>query len=145
MRGITQKLYDAWRANNKLPRRDVRFITADEIYALPRDEFWMPCGCDSLPDDLAIAVFDMAFNSSPWQAKRTLQRALGFKGRDVDGVIGVRTIAAANSTRDAVKRFLIARGGFYQEVILTRPDQVEFLEGWIKRLILLAIYTKGAK
>lgn len=132
--GVTQKTYDAWRLSAGRPRRPVDLIDLAEIYAIYHDEYWEPCACSQLPEALACCVFDMAVNSSPWHAKRTLQRALDVQ---VDGVIGPQTLNAARNTPDAVRRFLIKRGGFLQEVITLHPTDVQFLGGWIKRLLML--------
>lgn len=137
-RGITQRLYDAWRTTTGKPRQDVRLITLEEITQIARDEFWEPCACGELPDDLAIAVFDMAFNSSPWNAKLTLQRALGFTGKDVDGVIGIHTLQAVKTTPDAAFEFLVARGAYIRDLCWRDPSQLKFLGGWINRLLLQA-------
>jgi lysozyme family protein len=131
-RGVTQISYNAWRLARKLPIRPVEEATDAEITALYREVFWDTAGCDQLPVPLAIVVFDMAVNSNPINAKRTLQRALGVKD---DGVIGPATIEAAKKTPDAVLLFLEARGKFIASIIRARSDQVEFLAGWITRLL----------
>jgi hypothetical protein len=104
----------------KMPRRTVELIEDHELRRIYRENYWDACGCDNLPPALAAAVFDMAVNSGPWNAKLTLQRALMVKA---DGVIGPATILAAKSLPDAVLRFLKRRGQFIQEVLTTRPDQ----------------------
>lgn len=132
-RGITQNLYDRWRDAKKLARRGVVFIEDDEVRDIAREWFWTPCRCDALPDPLAVAVFDMAFNSGQSDAIRALQTALGVKA---DGVIGIVTVAAAQSADgEAVLRFLKARMAHIQEVIADDPPQVGNLEGWGNRLL----------
>lgn len=132
--GFTQSLYDAWRVTTGKPKRSVDLIDDDEKIAIARDEFWLPCKCDQMPLPIAVALFDMAFNSGRWNAKITLQKALGVKQ---DGVVGAITIRAAHATPNALLRYLQARGGYIQEVITERPSQVAFLEGWISRYLLL--------
>lgn len=129
--GITQRAYDRWRVTTGAAKQTVLLCTVDEMRAIYRADYWEPCSCDELPPALARAVFDMAVNSGPAQAKRTLQRSLGVAA---DGVIGPVTIAAAQQHGN-VLAFLKRRGGFIQDAILTRPDQVAFLEGWISRLL----------
>lgn len=130
--GVTQKAYDGWRVTTGQPKRSVNEITDAEVQALYLADYWLPCRCDELPDPLARAVFDMAVNSGVWNARETLQRAVGVK---VDGHIGPVTLAAAKAKPDAVLRFLKARAAFIQEVIYTHPGDVMFLEGWINRLL----------
>lgn len=140
-RGITQKLYNAWRRTTGQAQQPVTLATDAEIRAIAQDEFWERCRCDELPPALAIAVFDMAFNSSPYDAKIALQTALGVKR---DGVVGAKTLAAARAAGpDVVLRFLKARGAELQQIIIHDRIQVGNLEGWIDRLLDQA--WKGGK
>lgn len=135
-RGITQRLYDAWRRTTGQTQQAVTLATDAEVRAIAQDEFWERCRCDELPPALAIAVFDMAFNSSPRDAKLALQRALHVTP---DGVVGQKTLAAARAAGpDIVLRFLEARGAEIQEIVIHDPSQVMFLEGWINRLLAQA-------
>lgn len=132
-RGMTQHLYDAYRASKNLPPQDVSMMTAEEERAIAREEFWDPCRCDELPEDLAVEVFDMAFNSSPAAAKKTLQRALGVA---VDGVIGEETLAAARAGGIGLeKAFLKERAEFFIDICRRDVSQIKFLHGWMNRLI----------
>lgn len=131
-RGITQKAYDAWRKRRHLPSQPVDLVTDEEHDLFYLEEYWQTAGCDQLPELLAIAVFDMAVNSGAWNAKLTLQEALRVRG---DGVIGPVTIAAAKAEPDAVLLFLKRRGHFIQGDIRNHPGDVEFLGGWINRLL----------
>lgn len=133
--GFTQRLYDTWRTTTGRPKRSVDLIEEDEKAQIAYDEFWTPCNCEALPEPLSHAVFDMAVNSGSWNAKLTLQRALRVRA---DGVIGPLTLKAAKEAPDAVLAFLKRRGAYLQEVLLTRPDQVVFIEGWINRLLIQA-------
>jgi lysozyme family protein len=130
--GVTQKTYDTWRVTTGKPKRAVELIEEPEVEAIYHDNYWLPCNCEALPDRLAEVVFDMAVNSGPWNAKLTLQRALMVRA---DGVFGPVTLRAAKETPDAVLRFLKRRGAFIQEILITRPSQVVFLEGWLNRLL----------
>lgn len=131
-RGITQRTYDAFRVSIMKDKQPVDFIDDDEVASIYRDNYWVACNCDALPADIACAVFDMAVNSGPWNAKLTLQKALGVKS---DGVVGPTTLIAARQTPDALLRFLKGRGAFIKEVISVSPSQVAFLSGWISRLL----------
>lgn len=132
-RGITQRLYDAWRRKHGQPVRHVTMIEDWEITRIAREEFWDPCRCSELPGPLAIAVFDMAFHSSPRDARIALQKALRVKG---DGVIGLVTMAAARAAGpDVVLAFLKARADEVQQILINDPSQVVNLEGWISRML----------
>lgn len=131
-RGVTQKAYDNFRATIGQAKRQVELADDWEIERLYFDDYWQPCNCDALPERIGQAVFDMAVNSGPWNAKLTLQRAVRVRA---DGVIGPVTIQAVKATPDVTLRFLEGRMAFIQELISTKPSQVAFLEGWGVRLL----------
>lgn len=99
MRGITWRVYDAWRERQGLPRQPVQKITKDEIEAIYRANYWDVIRGDDLPHGLDLVVFDFAVNSGPSRAARHLQAVLGV---GVDGHIGDVTLDAARRS-DPVK------------------------------------------
>ena len=96
MRGVTQRTYDAWRAQEGQVRRPVQEIADDEVAAVYRVQYWNAVRADSLPPGLDYAVFDFAVNSGPSRAAQFLQRILDVP---VDGIIGVQTLAAVGRRR----------------------------------------------
>lgn len=130
--GVTQTEYDSWRARHGMRTRAVDLIGEDELRALYFEDYWVPCRCEELPVGLGAAVFDMAVNSGETNASLTLQAAVSAKR---DGKIGDLTIAAANRTPDAVLRYLHERARFFAECVEKRPAEVDFLHGWINRLL----------
>lgn len=135
-RGVTQRLYDAWRRKHKLPPNGVVFITDSELRQLYREEFWDLCRCSDLPDRVAGVLFDMAVNSGPRNAVQALQSGLGVRA---DGVVGDKTIAAARAAGDRAALLLLkARMAFIQELIADDPPQLGNLEGWGNRMLDLA-------
>lgn len=92
MKGITQRVYDAWRAGRGLARQPVRRIADAEVSTIYREQYADRIRYDDLPAGVDLAVFDAAVNSGPVQAAKWLQRALGV---DDDGAIGAVTLAAA--------------------------------------------------
>lgn len=99
MRGVTQRVYDAWRERQGKPRQAVKEITRDEIEAIYRANYWAVVRAGELPVGLDLCVFDFAVNSGPARAARHLQAVLGVR---VDGHIGDVTLDAARRG-DAVK------------------------------------------
>lgn len=131
--GVTQGAYDRWRVKTGQAPRPVTEMTEAEMRAVYLDDYWMPAGCDQLPDELAEAVFDMAVNSGATRAVRTLQRVLGVT---VDGVPGPETFSAAHEAGPMVAlHFLKARAALYRDIVRDDPSQVVFLAGWINRLL----------
>ena len=91
-KGITFRVYDAYRTRNGLPTRDVRAIAATEVAEIYRLQYWDAVKGDELPPGLDYLLFDGAVNSGPSQSIKWLQRALGSVA--VDGQIGQATLAA---------------------------------------------------
>jgi lysozyme family protein len=125
--GITQKTYDRWRLKTGQVTRPVWQATEREMALIYHDFFWTPVQADKMPRALGAAVFDMAVHSGEGDAVLALQRAAGFKGRDVDGKLGPKTLAAAQHV--SVLAYLKERGAHIQEVIADDPPQVGNLEG----------------
>lgn len=131
--GVTQRTYDAWRTTTGESRQSVALMTTLEMRTIYHEDFWDAIHGDELPIPLALVVFDMAVNSNPHAAALTLQRSLGV---NADGKIGAVTIASAHTRgMGAVLAFLKQRAAFLQDVIRTHPTDVQFLEGWICRLL----------
>jgi len=136
-RGVTQRTYDAWRAEHGLPSAPVSGIWADEVDAIYRDLFWNPCRCDKLPDPLDLLVFDSAVQHSPRRAVMWLQRVAGVTQ---DGACGPKTIAAVRALADAIKtphmveEYLAIREAFYAQIIANDPTQAVFRRGWVNRM-----------
>ncbi|RWB66588.1 glycoside hydrolase family 108 protein [Mesorhizobium sp.] len=101
MKGVTQRVYDAYRKSKGLGTRSVRLITNAELYDIYDRQYWDAVKGDDLPAGIDYVLFDGAVNSGPKQSIIWLQRALGplYKGR-VDGTMGFTTIAAVNAVND---------------------------------------------
>ena len=74
--GISKRAY---------PLLDIKVLTLDQAKAIYRRDYWIPAGCDRVPEALRFDVLDMAVNSGVKVAIQTLQRALGVRD---DGLIG---------------------------------------------------------
>ncbi len=75
-KGITQRVYDLYRTSKKLPRRDVRFISDDEVREIYFHKYWVRAHAGDLPAPLDLVVFDTAVNCGVGTAIRFLQQAL---------------------------------------------------------------------
>lgn len=125
-RGITQREFDAWRAEQGLSQLDVFQAPDSQIDNIYLGEYWQP-ESDWLPVGLDYAFFDIKVNAGPGRAAKLLQRALGCAD---DGRIGPVTRQAALSTNpvEAVHRLGNERTKFYRSL-----GQPKFLRGWLNR------------
>ncbi|CDX55856.1 conserved hypothetical protein [Mesorhizobium plurifarium] len=134
MKGVTQRVYDAYRRSKGLATRSVRSITSQELFDIYDRQYWDAVKGDQLPAGIDYVVFDGAVNSGPKQSIIWLQRALGplYKGR-VDGVIGLATIAALQACNDhdaLIDRICDLRLAFLRHL---KPWPV-FGRGWASRV-----------
>lgn len=96
-RGITKRVYDAYRQRKGLPLQSVRAITSKEVADIYKASYWDLAKCGQLPAGVSYVVFDGAVNSGVAQSVKWLQRALGVVA---DGVIGNATLAAVQNYGD---------------------------------------------
>lgn len=133
--GVTQKVYDAYRAERGQPTQSVRAITPDEVAHLYDTRYWDPVRGDELLDldgNLALQVFDTAVNAGVSRAIKLLQRALHI---EEDGQFGPDTLRAVRvadiqTLRD---KYLAEREIFYRSLVAQKPQLGKFLPGWLKR------------
>jgi lysozyme family protein len=84
---------------------------------------------DNLPKGVDYAVFDLAVNSGPGKAAKTLQSVLG---ANPDGQIGPATLRALETAnaRDVATKVCDARLAFLQSL----PTYGTFGKGWSRRV-----------
>ena len=96
MKGVTQRVYNGYRARKGQPQRSVRLIDLVELQDIYRRQYWHAVSGDDLPSGLDYAMFDYAVNSGPVRAIKDLQRVLGVK---VDGHLGQSTLSQISAER----------------------------------------------
>ncbi|TJV21100.1 MAG: N-acetylmuramidase [Mesorhizobium sp.] len=134
MKGVTQRVYDAYRRGKGLAVRSVKSLTTDELNDIYDKQYWDAVKGDLLPDGVDYVVFDGGVNSGPGRSIMWLQQALRpvYTGR-IDGVMGMGTIAALKSinNNDAlIDRICDARMNFLRH-LGTFPT---FGKGWTARV-----------
>jgi lysozyme family protein len=129
MRGVTQRVYDAWRRTNGKDQQSVARISDAEIEAIYYQQYWLAVRADNLPSGLDYAVFDYAVNSGPSRAIKHLQEVLGVTA---DGIMGNVTIARASEpeTKDKVRALCDRRMKFLRGL----PTWDTFGKGWSRRV-----------
>jgi lysozyme family protein len=144
-KGVTQAVYDKWRASHALPPQSVRNIDDAEVTAIYFNLYWNAVHADDLPSGVDYAAFDFCVNSGPHEADVTLQRAIhalqDASDVTIDGVIGPRTIAALSQAdpRRIINEICSERLAFMQE----HCDWADFGHGWEARVASVEITARG--
>jgi lysozyme family protein len=119
-------------------------ISDDIVQAIYFKEYYAGPGFDKIAKfapALASYLFDIGVNTGPATAVKYLQTAISIVGPlevVVDGKLGPKTINVlwnlAPNRRDAVFRVVgLLHGTHYLNIVKNRPDQKQFLVGWLKR------------
>ncbi len=127
-RGVTQRVYDAYRRNKGRPLQSVRHISDGEHDEIYLRQYWQPIRGDDLPDGLDATMFDFAVNSGVSRAARTLQRSLGVTA---DGIIGEITLSAVYER--------VNRGALIDLIVDVNNRRMSFL----RRLSTFDVFGKG--
>lgn len=132
-KGITQRVYNGWCAKNRLPIRDVYLISDNEVEAIYRFQYWEPIHGSILPPGVNLVVMDGAVNSGVKQSVKWLQRALGFTGTAVDGIIGTVTLKAIadDTNHDLLIARILDRRMTFLKALKTWKT---FGKGWTRRV-----------
>jgi lysozyme family protein len=130
--GITRRTLAQWRQVSpwtELPKSEVQALARAEAARIYRAQYWEMVKAGEMPDGIDLAVFDLAVNSGPDRAIRTLQTALRVT---VDGIVGPRTLAAANGSnrKSVVDAICDLRMTFLRSL----PTFPTFGRGWTSRV-----------
>jgi len=119
-------------------RDAIRSLTREQAIAIYREHWWEKYGFERIQEQrVANKLFDLAVNLGPQRATRLLQQALNHCGAQltVDGLLGERTIAAANKAPvECVLGHLRALAAeHYRSLAAKDPKYLPYLKGWLKR------------
>jgi lysozyme family protein len=125
---------------------DLNITTLDWDAAVRRyfRSYWQFVHCDELDDmglhRLAALHFDSAMNHGVGRAPILLQRAVGV---GEDGDIGPATLKAAVSLNEinVCNRLCDIRAQFYKDIVAKKPDQVKYINGWLRRIEEMRAFT----
>lgn len=99
-RGVTQAVYDKFRRDRGLPKRDVFSMTEEERVKIYQTLYWNKVQGGLLPPGFDLVVYDPAVNSGPSRGVKWFQKAMNQTvkaGVSEDGGMGNQTIRAASS------------------------------------------------
>jgi len=132
-KGITQKVYDSYRAKKGLENQSVRYIAQTEVEDIYYNNYWLKGKCNDLPSKVAVAHFDTCVNSGTNRGAKILQKILGVT---VDGLIGNKTLAAVKKYSELIlmNKYLDERIAFLNRIVANNPTQKKFLRGWLYRV-----------
>lgn len=110
--GVTQRVYDKYRADEKKEKQSVAKIEKDEVLEIYFKQYYLPLDCDKIKSEpYAYCLLDLAINSGVGKAK-TFQ---------------------VSSNEDVIK-LLDMREAFFKRIVEVKPTSQVFLKGWLNRL-----------
>ena len=123
--GISKRAY---------PDLEIKSLTLEQAKNIYKNDYWIKCRCDDLPEFMRLSVFDCAVNMGISRAIKLLQKSIGVES---DSVVGPKTIAACSAIDENafVCRYNINRILHY--VKLDGFDR--FGKGWVNRVIDIMI------
>ncbi|MEJ1963395.1 MAG: glycosyl hydrolase 108 family protein [Gammaproteobacteria bacterium] len=132
-KGITQAVYDQWRAAQGSPAQDVKLIADADVEAIYEANYWLAARSDRLLTPLDLVQFDTAVNMGVNRAVRFLQHSVGCA---IDGDFGEGTseAVAGCDQGQAVIEYCMARETYYRTLAGSKPKLAVFLKGWLNRL-----------
>jgi lysozyme family protein len=110
----------------------LRHIPDADVASIYKKNYWDKVKADQLPVGLDQPVFDYAVNSGVKRAGLDLQKQLGFKDEDLDGVIGPKSLTAVSGIEDLpefIKAYIERRRRFLRSL----NTFWRFGNGWISR------------
>jgi len=117
------------------PTLDIANLTEAEAEAIYLQDYWTPIQGDSLPEALALVVFDAAVNSGVSQSVQWLQVVIGAA---TDGDLGPETLAAVNGWTGGVASLCSEALAQRIAALGDDSDWNTFGLGWSRRCAALA-------
>ncbi len=118
-KGITQYTYNSWLLSQGKQRKDVKFISNEEVEAIYFKRYWLAAGCNKMSKKFAVLCFDTAVNMGTGVVKAT-------------GMTRNEEFLRAAQYK-YVDKYIAAKRAKYYEFAKV-PSQKKFLNGWLNRL-----------
>ncbi len=110
----------------------MRQLSITTYLAIATAKYWRPLSCDSLPEPVALMVFDFGWNCGISTSARILQEALGFMGDALDGDIGPGTLHVMAGV-NAIDGFVTKLGNLQEAHYRGLYNFDIYGKGWIAR------------
>lgn len=110
-------------------------VTLDEARAIYRQRYLDSPGFAQIKDPrLRAQLVDFGVNSGPAVAIQKLQ---GLLKQDVDGILGPKTLSAANAAEPILlnNKLALERVKMIGRIVNKNPAQAKFLNGWLSRAL----------
>jgi len=132
MCGVTLATFRSWYGADKTVE-DLRRMTDAQWRHIMKTGFWDKCWGDQISSQaVAELIVDWCVNSGTGMIRK-VQEIVGTK---VDGIVGPKTVAQINAARAQVLHYKIkaARAAWYAQLVVNRPSNISFYDGWMNRL-----------
>ena len=127
-------------SKNANPDLDIRNLDWNGAMATYYHRYWDPAQCAQMPNRVAALHFDGCVNNGTGRASKFLQQAVGVT---VDGDVGSGTLSAVNAGDPITicNSICDQRAQFYAAIVAARPDQIKYLNGWLRRINEMRAYV----
>jgi len=133
--GITLRTLESWRGR-RCTRAELKRLKKEEALAILKRRYVETNGINRVDHmGLRSQLIDDAVLSGPMLAVKDLQAALDTV--TVDGIIGPETLAAVERDMPEVvgRRLAVERTIRLVRFVKSKPDQMVFLVGWVRRCL----------
>lgn len=130
--GVTQRVWEEF-VGHPVSEADMRNLTVEKVGKLYKQRYWDRIQADRLPPGVDYICMDFAVNAGVGRSIKTLQSVVD---ATADGIIGNQTLSKVNATevKKLINDFSDARVDFYQGIVARKPDQAQFIKGWLNRV-----------
>jgi lysozyme family protein len=135
--GVTGAALAAYRGVNRITPEDMGKLTLDEAVKCGVKLYYDKPDFDLLSwNQVTASIMDMGWGAGPGQAIKLLQRMIAVAD---DGSIGGFTARAYDQflhdhgLEEAAQRWAGIRNGFYDQIIVARPANAKYRNGWRNR------------
>lgn len=129
-------------AKNANPNLNIAALTWEGAKAVYYQKYWLAGQCDKMTGRVAVLHFDGCINNGVKRANIFLQLAVGVQA---DGFVGPATLAKLNmiDAKKVCNSICNQRESFYRQIVASKPEQIKFLNGWLRRINEMRAFTIG--